>query len=90
MAAASFTAAKFLAPAVAARSGGDRPAPFLASSSMRPLRRTRPAQRLLAVSSDVLAGKKAAAAADAQPVRHLTLVFSLPLDEAILLDAARV
>ncbi|KAG8064193.1 hypothetical protein GUJ93_ZPchr0004g40498 [Zizania palustris] len=67
MAAASFTAAKFLAP-VAARSGGDR-APLHASSSLWP--RTKPAPRLrtrkaLAVS-DVLSGNKAAPAAAAHP-----------------------
>nr|CAB3497597.1 unnamed protein product [Digitaria exilis] len=70
MAATSFTAAKFLAP-VAARSGGERapPLPAGASSSSfaRAMRRGgahHPRLRTaLAVSSDVLAGNKAQAAA---------------------------
>jgi pyruvate dehydrogenase E1 component alpha subunit len=76
MAAASFTAAKFLAP-VAARSGGDR-APLLTSAgavSARPRRgpqQTR-LRTALAVSSDVLAGNKAAQAAGGQPVRESLL-----------------
>uniref|UniRef100_A0A453A829 Dehydrogenase E1 component domain-containing protein n=1 Tax=Aegilops tauschii subsp. strangulata TaxID=200361 RepID=A0A453A829_AEGTS len=80
--AASFTAAKFLAPA-AARSGGDR-APFPAPSafSMRSLRH-RPARRLssvLAVSSDVL---KAAPAAAAYPA--VTREEALELYEDMIL-----
>jgi pyruvate dehydrogenase E1 component alpha subunit len=76
MAAASFTAAKFLAP-VAARSGGERapPLPAGASSSssfVRTLRRGgahHPRLRTaLAVSSDLLAGNKAAQAAATHPV----------------------
>jgi pyruvate dehydrogenase E1 component alpha subunit len=83
MAAASFTAAKFLAP-VAARSGGDRapPLPAAGVSSARP-RRGAQQTRLrtaLAVSSDVLAGNKASQAAGGQPVREslldLTCVLS--------------
>jgi hypothetical protein len=76
MAAVSFTAAKFLAP-VAARSGGERapPLPAGASSSssfVRTLRRGgahHPRLRTaLAVSSDLLAGNKAAQAAATHPV----------------------
>lgn len=91
MAAASFTAAKFLAP-VAARSGGDKAPSFpaAAAASMRPLRR-RPAPRLssvLAVSSDVLAGNKAAPAAAAHPVRKSYLLHSRKCD--LSRTAARV
>ena len=91
MAAASFTAAKFLAPAVAARSGGDRAPNFPVSSAMRPLRRTRPTQRLLAVSSDVLAANKAAPAAAAQPVSRLSpSLCPLPSTKRSFRTAARV
>ena len=76
MAAASFTAAKFLAP-VAARSGGERAPPLPAGASSSPFARAlrrggahHPRLRTaLAVSSDVLAGNKAAQAAPAHPVR---------------------
>ena len=73
MAAASFTAAKFLAP-VAARSGGERAPPLPAGASSSPFARAlrrggahHPRLRTaLAVSSDVLPGNKAA---PAHPVR---------------------
>jgi len=79
MAAASFTAAKFLAP-VAARSGGERapplPAGAASSSSARALRRGgahHPRLRTaLAVSSDVLPGNKAA---PAHPVRKSSSIL---------------
>jgi hypothetical protein len=75
MAAASFTAAKFLAP-VAARSGGERAPPLPAGASSSSFARTlrrgavhHPRLRTaLAVSSDLLAGNKAAQAAAAHPV----------------------
>ncbi|CAL4919909.1 unnamed protein product [Urochloa decumbens] len=74
MAAASFTAAKFLAP-VAARSGGERAPPLPAGASSSSFARAQrrggahhPRLRTaLAVSSDVLAGNKAAHAAPANP-----------------------
>lgn len=83
MAAASFTAAKFLAP-VAARSGGERAPPLPAggassSSFARTLRRgggahhPRRLRTALAVSSDLLAGNKAAQAAATHPVRNQSL-----------------
>ncbi|VAH24317.1 unnamed protein product [Triticum turgidum subsp. durum] len=83
MAAASFTAAKFLAP-VAARSGGDRarPSPAPSAFAVRPLRRG-PARRLgsvMAVSSDVL---KAAPAAAAYPA--VTREEALELYEDMIL-----
>ena len=82
MAAASFTAAKFLAP-VAARSGGERAPPLPAGASSSSFARTlrrggahHPRLRTaLAVSSDLLAGNKAAQAAATHPVRSSALCY---------------
>ena len=79
MAAASFTAAKFLAP-VAARSGGERAPPLPAGASSSPFARAlrrggahHPRLRTaLAVSSDVLPGNKAA---PAHPVRKSSSIL---------------
>jgi pyruvate dehydrogenase E1 component alpha subunit len=85
MAAASFTAAKFLAP-VAARSGGERAPPLPAGASSSSFARAarrggahHPRLRTaLAVSSDVLAGNKAAQAAPAHPVVSEALLCLAP------------
>uniref|UniRef100_A0A0A9BRC5 Uncharacterized protein n=1 Tax=Arundo donax TaxID=35708 RepID=A0A0A9BRC5_ARUDO len=81
MAASSFTGAKLLAP-VAARSGGDR-APLLPAAGAASARPRRGAEQTrlrtaLAVSSDVLAGNKAAQAAAAHPVRKSLSRISIP------------
>ena len=91
MAAASFTAAKFLAP-VAARSGGERAPPLPAGASSSSFARTlrrggahHPRLRTaLAVSSDLLAGNKAAQAAATHPVRSSALCYYFRKKNTIL------
>lgn len=89
MAAASFTAAKFLVP-VAARSGGERAPPLppvgaSSSSFARTLRRGGGAHHhprlrtALAVSSDLVAGNKAAQAAATHPVWNLFSTLLSPI-----------